>query len=66
LEDVGYRVKENTYTNAASTKRPLASAPNYKGALEQMTTSLSVTTSKQVLNLFAPVKYAARKTFQQS
>ena len=44
---MGYRVKENTYTNATSTKRPLASAPNYKSALEQMTTPLSVGTSKK-------------------
>jgi len=44
---VGYRVKENTYTNATSTKRPLASAPNYKSALEQMTTPLSFGTSKK-------------------
>lgn len=44
---MGYRVKENTYTNVTSTKRPLASAPNYKSALEQMTTPLSVGTSKK-------------------
>jgi len=47
IEDVGYRVKENTYTNATSTKRPLTSAPNYKSALEQMTIPLSIGTSKK-------------------
>jgi len=40
-------VKGNTYTNATSTKGPLASAPNYKSALEQMTTPLFFGTSKK-------------------
>jgi hypothetical protein len=50
---------ENTCRVATSAKRPLVSAPSYRSAPQQMTSSLSASTSKQVLNLFPPERFSS-------